>query len=153
MTHAEILALTTGPELDAWIARLMGDDFGVEPTHRWKRDEYGEIDRFAMNSDYHNGPMCERCWASYCLHCNDKAPEVCTVFPRPYSTNIADAWRVVEKVGLFDDPDGVILSRRNGLWYVSQILPHGEWMQIVWEAASAPLAICLAALLQHATER
>ena len=39
------------------------------PEHEWERQENGEIDEFAMDVDNHNGPMCVRCWESFCVHC------------------------------------------------------------------------------------
>lgn len=47
----------------------------VYPTHDWIRDG-GDIDFFAFESSYHNGPVCKRCGFSYCEHCEeDKSPE------------------------------------------------------------------------------
>ena len=40
------------------------------PEHKWRLDENGEIDEFAYECDYHNGPVCERCYYSFCEHCN-----------------------------------------------------------------------------------
>lgn len=37
--------------------------------HKW-RMKYGEIDRFAFESGFCNGPVCERCGYSFCVHCN-----------------------------------------------------------------------------------
>lgn len=46
--------------------------------HKWIRKENGEIDDFAMESGFHNGPVCERCGYSFCIHCEqdgyDKEP-------------------------------------------------------------------------------
>lgn len=39
------------------------------PEHQWRRNEYGNIDEFAMGFGYHNGPVCERCGYSFCEHC------------------------------------------------------------------------------------
>lgn len=48
------------------------------PEHQWRRKENGEIDDFAMEFGYHNGPVCERCGYSFCEHCEpdgyDKGP-------------------------------------------------------------------------------
>lgn len=38
--------------------------------HDWYRNEAGEIDDFAFDVDYHNGPMCKRCYYSFCMHCD-----------------------------------------------------------------------------------
>ncbi len=40
------------------------------PEHDWKRKENGDIDDFAWDGDYHNGPMCKRCYYSFCVLCN-----------------------------------------------------------------------------------
>ena len=37
--------------------------------HMWHKDRYGEIDEFAWESDFHNGPVCELCYSSPCIHC------------------------------------------------------------------------------------
>lgn len=39
------------------------------PEHFWKRKEDGEIDEFAYEGDFHNGPVCVRCGDSFCKHC------------------------------------------------------------------------------------
>jgi len=39
--------------------------------HKLIRDEDGEIDT-TYGSDYHNGPSCELCNASWCHHCRDE---------------------------------------------------------------------------------
>lgn len=41
------------------------------PEHSWMKDDDGEIDEWAMEFGYHNGPMCERCYESFCVHCED----------------------------------------------------------------------------------
>lgn len=38
--------------------------------HLWKRDENGEIDVWAYEEGYCNGPVCTRCHHSECMHCN-----------------------------------------------------------------------------------
>jgi hypothetical protein len=40
------------------------------PEHDWERKENGDIDDFAYDGDYHNGPMCKRCYYSFCIHCD-----------------------------------------------------------------------------------
>ena len=42
----------------------------VYHNHDWKCDENGEIDMWALSVGYCNGPMCNRCHASVCEHCN-----------------------------------------------------------------------------------
>ena len=40
------------------------------PEHDWIRDENGEIDEWAAENGYHNGPLCKRCYHSFCIYCN-----------------------------------------------------------------------------------
>ena len=48
--------------------------------HQWKRDKYGNIDEWAVSGGFCNGPMCERCYHSTCMHCNpDYDNEPCVV--------------------------------------------------------------------------
>ncbi len=39
------------------------------PQHDWETDEDGNIDEWAMSYDFHNGPVCKRCYHSFCIHC------------------------------------------------------------------------------------
>lgn len=39
------------------------------PEHDWETDENGNIDEWAMSYEIHNGPACERCGYSFCMHC------------------------------------------------------------------------------------
>jgi hypothetical protein len=39
--------------------------------HLWQRDKNGEIDIWAFEAGYCNGPVCARCWHSECVHCNE----------------------------------------------------------------------------------
>lgn len=39
------------------------------PEHDWVRDKNGDIDDFAYDGDYHNGPMCKRCHYAFCIYC------------------------------------------------------------------------------------
>lgn len=40
------------------------------PEHDWVRKENGDIDDFAYDGGYHNGPVCKRCYYSFCIFCN-----------------------------------------------------------------------------------
>lgn len=76
------------------------------------------------------------------------------VQPRPYSTNIADAWEVVEKLGrwhgfdfmiVMPDPEQTFhLRTYEAGWY--EATNDGPERRVVSDADTAPLAICLAAL-------
>lgn len=79
-----------------------------------------------------------------------------TTWPTPapnYSTNIADAWQVVEMLSDEYEYDHVTISSSNKVWYCDIVknLPaneDGELDSDVWDhtASTAPMAICLAAL-------
>ena len=38
--------------------------------HIWRKRADGEIDYFAVDFEYHNGPECEICGLSFCEHCH-----------------------------------------------------------------------------------
>lgn len=40
--------------------------------HLWSRKENGEIDLWAFESGYCNGPVCTRCYHSECVNCNEE---------------------------------------------------------------------------------
>ena len=37
--------------------------------HMWRKKEDGEIDEWAWDSEFHNGPVCVLCGATPCIHC------------------------------------------------------------------------------------
>lgn len=37
--------------------------------HTLKLDKDGDVDSFALNYDFHNGPACVTCYRSWCQHC------------------------------------------------------------------------------------
>lgn len=39
------------------------------PKHDWIKDENGEIDEWCYENEYHHGPMCSRCYESFCVYC------------------------------------------------------------------------------------
>ena len=39
------------------------------PEHDWETDKHGNIDEWFMNYEFHNGPACQRCGYSFCVHC------------------------------------------------------------------------------------
>ncbi len=39
------------------------------PEHDWETDNNGNIDEWAMSYEVHNGPACQRCGYSFCMHC------------------------------------------------------------------------------------
>lgn len=38
--------------------------------HLWQTNSKGEIDEWAHSNGYHNGPVCLRCGATPCVHCD-----------------------------------------------------------------------------------
>lgn len=56
----------------------MKPNFVVEKYehHEWFKDEDGRIDKWAMSFDFHNGPMCSRCYKTFCVHCEDNYEEI-----------------------------------------------------------------------------
>lgn len=38
--------------------------------HIWRKRKDGEIDHFAVDFEYHNGPECEICGLHFCEHCH-----------------------------------------------------------------------------------
>lgn len=37
--------------------------------HLWYRDKNGEIDEWRLDFDIHNGPECQICERTFCMHC------------------------------------------------------------------------------------
>jgi hypothetical protein len=49
----------------------MPNDLGqaVEDGHTFRLDSTGDIDIWALDIDYHNGPYCTSCDEVFCEHC------------------------------------------------------------------------------------
>lgn len=95
MTREEILAMKPGRELDVLMAEKV---MGLNGEHDWIKDKDGEIDIFAYESGYCNGPKCSVCGYEYCHHCHKEPPiEKCNE-TKAYSSNIAAAWEVFGKI-------------------------------------------------------
>ena len=56
-------------ELQEWYKEL--EDKG----HELILDEYGSIDIWVLDYDYHNGPGCAKCGISWCHHCMNEITE------------------------------------------------------------------------------
>ena len=41
-------------------------------AHVLKLDKSGNIDKFALDTEHHNGPKCINCKRRLCNHCDDK---------------------------------------------------------------------------------
>jgi len=77
----------------------------------------------------------------------DDTAEFCH-YPPSYTTDISAAWQVVEAVDplMGNSPWDFVLARTDGGWICNF---HAEWFEQVadgYEAPTAPLAICIAAL-------
>lgn len=78
----EIVKRTSGDYAAAWsmICKLPTIDAAPvrhatripSKKHLWRLDEKGEIDIFAMDYGYCNGPVCRVCGHSFCVHCNGR---------------------------------------------------------------------------------
>ena len=44
--------------------------------HMWKKDANGEIDEFAWDNEFHNGPYCTHCFSTPCVHCKPDYEEL-----------------------------------------------------------------------------
>lgn len=58
----------------------------LDSNHRWMRNSDGDIDWFASVGGFHNGPMCEDCGYSRCVHCNGGDPIPDCSRPTPTGT-------------------------------------------------------------------
>lgn len=82
-------------QANAELARRLGLNISENGQHRWRLLEDGSIDNMAMCQDSHNGPICERCYYSYCMHC-DRPRDNCTPTPPDYFQDEAAAWKMVK---------------------------------------------------------
>lgn len=44
--------------------------------HVLKKDDDGEVDNFAYDYGFHNGPVCELCGEMWCEHCHEEGSEI-----------------------------------------------------------------------------
>jgi hypothetical protein len=123
MTVDEILSLHAGDELDMLVATEVmglkeGIDLGAFPEHDWKKNEDGTIDYFAMESEYHSGPVCRRCGHSYCDNCYPNGDDVPCVVGAPSYSGEYMYWvkGVLDKVG---GTGSGALSYANGKWFTN----------------------------------
>jgi hypothetical protein len=124
--------MQAGRELDALVAHKV---FGLFPCPHWSRDIYDS-----------------RSWNSDNCDCKPWSKSYDAEYPdfKPYSTNIAAAWEVVEKLDRRFWPE--IRRIDDGSW-CCEIVGRGDTPAQVSPgplaleyAPTAPLAICLAAL-------
>lgn len=88
--------------------------------------------------------MCRRCFRP--AGQGDNLPASCVA--QPYSTDIAAAWEVVEKLDLFGKRDMFIYKNWRGKYSIDETVDAGMGTRdiAIAEADTAPQAICLAAL-------
>lgn len=114
-----------GRELDSLIAEKV---MGLHLSKR--RDEWGDGDSFFTQHFHEDGDQ--------------------TIQPvKHYSTAIADAWDVIEK--LISGPFPNIAIARNGYGKWSVLESADDYAQELSESEAAPHAICLAALAAAGT--
>ena len=135
--------MKAGRELDALVAKLMG----------WE--------------GYHDIHYCEDTWYNYCRNpgCHESGEEErlrmweggdppipgCEGYP-PYSTSIAAAWAVVEKMEWWK-AENDLSDDGSVMWYFRVgNPPNHKWYSAEAPRNQAPLAICLAALKAVETE-
>ena len=134
MTHDEIDTMAAGLEMDVAVARAMGCDVRPTPQGWSPRGFYCACDHPNFEQPPHG---VEPDWD-------------CDPYLKPYSTDIAAAWEVVEKMNA--DYDVMVRQQRfkPDVWecYIVRNGPLGPYDRDFWEgrAATAPLAICHAAL-------
>ena len=129
--------LKAGPELDALVAEKV---MGLVPCTHWENINFGSA----------GGPHIMT--TDGCSHLVDGVrgagcypdPSLDLWFSaRPYSTDIAAAWKVVEKLeaGICVETDGVSLQTYDVVFWKQDA---ARWVHRT--ASTLPLAICLAAL-------
>jgi hypothetical protein len=119
MTKDEILSMEAGEKMDALIAEKV---MGIDLSQICDGDMYDEDgDHWSCTSCSETGG-----WGTDFEH---------TISPKHYSTYIAAAWKVVEKLELSVVP------------YLGLVKWHAANEKVIAFAAAAPLAICRAALL------
>jgi hypothetical protein len=151
LTKEAVLAMEAGPEMDALVAeRVMGWERGgkndhARPAHRESKDFPGTI----LNDFDSKGPhdyltSLGPAGRVYFCGCPSSAD-----LPA-YSTSIADAWEVVEKLREWHGFDFMVWGRAGSTdweagWFEMDY--DGPERRSAADAGTVPLAICRAALL------
>ena len=81
--------------------------------HDWQKDEDGNVDEFAFEWDYHNGVACNRCYTTYCVHCDPDYDEKCDKCIIDYN-KCPKCGRKVTKSGKYCDDCGQALDWSDG---------------------------------------
>ncbi len=142
MTRDEIMKLEAGRELDALIAeKVMGND----PLISWaiyNKDKTAYYDVLERRQD-----ASDQLAKSRSLRDHGATVDMLKTY-KPYSTDIADAWQVVEYLEKRDILiDIVRISDRDSLYWLVRLRLIGYNTAYVARAETAPLAICKAALM------
>lgn len=128
--------LKAGRELDALVAtKVMGIDLTERPTHTWEP--------LVDSGEYVDAKWCEHC--GHCWFSGEAPGGPCAPTPLHYSSEIAFAWEVVEKLATRFPTIHISLGAPNQRWYCSFFASKDDKGSAL-EADTAPLAICLAAL-------
>lgn len=123
-----------------------GVDFFKNGKHEWYLDENGEIDMFAYQEDYHNGPVCKNCGYFYCEHCDENVNESCEKNIPEYTSKLG-FWKVLEKLKEDYIVDIKVNNDSVDCRISSKFLDKDNFpIVILVEADSIPLAVCLAAV-------
>ena len=139
---ADVSEMKAGRELDTLVAEKV---MGLQ-LMRWTN--HPTFEPVVIRGD----GRCNRCgWPLFDNPEKGCTAENCSMRPMPdypripdYSTSIAAAWEVVEKVQLFNS---LALAQQDGTWEKPwAVIEQGEDGDMISEAVTAPLAICLAAL-------
>ena len=60
-------ALENAPVAD--VAPVVHGEWISTTKHKWKTEDNGEVDEFAWDREFHNGPVCMICSFTPCVHC------------------------------------------------------------------------------------
>lgn len=132
MTHEEIDAMPAGREMDALVA---------EKVMEWSTWYDNRVELYPPEGSEENRGR----WTK-------RGGILMPALIPSYSTSIADAWLVVEKIKGSSDQDLFTIQQEDmhpGLWEAGwmEYLPYeGGYLKLSSVAATAPLAICRAAL-------
>ena len=53
----------------------------IYPSHKWRLNENGQPDDWAFEVGYCNGYVCERCYYTFCIHCEPNGFEKAKTIP------------------------------------------------------------------------
>lgn len=139
LDRGQILSMEAGLELD----ELLHESIFGKCAHVLT------VDPMPAKHGEHNKFMCRKCGQTGFDFTTDYEGRH-TGTPN-YSTDIAAAWQIVDKLNLFRE---LRLGKENDVWFVYREAVYGsdDW-EIFAGGQTAPMAICRAALLLMAEER